>query len=885
MTGASAQLGRSVIVADGAAPPDRWADCERITIDNEVVAAPRGVVAQLHEAWASRTPVVINLAVDAASFREPRSYLVEPWVAGARFEPLLDRLHFLVWANSYDARGPGEPIWWWGRKAERLGAQPCTTGQGDVVLAGGVTAWVDGGPRSPLPVELGAVVHRESVDLGRLYVAPPQRPPQAELAPDQLVAVGHGSGPARIIAPAGSGKTRVLTERLRHLLVDREVEPQLILAVAYNRKAQEELETRTEGLSARVRTLNAVGGRLLAQHRQRPPRLLDDRDVRRLVEDLVEIPRSRWKSNTDPLAAYIEALSEVRMALRDPADVELARDDIPGFAVMFPRYRTALAERDAIDFDEQIYATIEALLSDGAFRAQSQCSVRHLLVDEFQDLTPAHVLMLRLLCIPQLDCFGVGDDDQVIYGHAGADPAFLLEFGQLFPGAAEHALEVNYRCAVPIVDGARTLLGYNHRRVPKLIRPSSLADTDSAALLVRTHSIEHGASELVQTVQRWLEEPAVTPESIAVLVRVNSLMLAPQVALAEAGIPALSTLTESVLERTGLKAALAYLRIGSDPKNVMPADVVEILRRPTRGLPQWFPDRLRRRQSWTMHQLRDIGNGLPDKDADKVDRLVNDLQLVATAVSRGPTAHALRTIRDQVGLGTAMEMLDQSKGGEGSSHLDDLEALVQVAALQTNPVQFESWLRARLQDSAKSGITSGITLSTIHKVKGREWDRVVLFGATAGIVPHRLAEDEEEERRIFHVGITRGRHRVVVLGDEARPSSFLAELAGSAPTKPAAASAAPASAGIAAPRRAPAVKPDLNGADEGLFEALRIWRSQRSKKDKVSAFIVAPDRTLLAIIKARPATFTELSRVDGIGPTKLENYGDEILEVLLAASA
>ena len=286
-----------------------------------------------------------------------------------------------------------------------------------------------------------------------------------------------------------------------------------------------------------------------------------------------------------------------------------------------------------------------------------------------------------------------------------------------------------------------------------------------------------------------------------------------------------------------------------------------------------------------MHQLRDIGNGLPDKDADKVDRLVNDLQLVATAVTRGPTAHALRTIRDQVGLGTAMEMLDQSKGGEGSSHLDDLEALVQVAALQTNPAQFESWLRARLQDSAKSGITSGITLSTIHKVKGREWDRVVLFGATAGIVPHRLAEDEEEERRIFHVGITRGRHRVVVLGDEARTSSFLAELAGSAPAKPAGASAAPASAGIAAPRRAPAVKPDLNGADEGLFEALRIWRSQRSKKDKVSAFIVAPDRTLLAIIKARPATFTELSRVDGIGPTKLENYGDEILEVLLAASA
>ena len=363
-------------------------------------------------------------------------------------------------------------------------------------------------------------------------------------------------------------------------------------------------------------------------------------------------------------------------------------------------------------------------------------------------------------------------------------------------------------------------------------------------------------------------------------------MLAPQVALAEVGIPALTTLNESVLERTGLRAALAYLRIGSDPRNIVPADVIEILRRPTRGLPQWFPDRLRRRQTWTIAQLRDIGSALPDKDADKVDRLVADLQVVADAVQRGPTAQALRTIRDRVGLGTAMEMLDRSKGGEGSSHLDDLEALVQVAALQTDPTRFEPWLRARLQSPGPvgPGADAGITLSTIHRVKGREWDRVVLFGITSGIVPHRLAEDEEEERRIFHVGITRGRHRVLVLGDDARPSPFLAELAGTAAIRAAGASrGAPSGAIVSAqPKRTPTVKPDLSDADEALFEALRIWRSRRSKSDKVSAFIVAPDRTLLAIVKARPGTVAALARVDGIGPTKLENFGDEILEVLAA---
>ena len=159
---------------------------------------------------------------------------------------------------------------------------------------------------------------------------------------------------------------------------------------------------------------------------------------------------------------------------------------------------------------------------------------------------------------------------------------------------------------------------------------------------------------------------------------------------------------------------------------------------------------------------------------------------------------------------------------------------------------------------------------------------MVLFGITSGIVPHRLAEDEEEERRIFHVGITRGRHRVLVLGDDARPSPFLAELAGTAAIRAASAPRGSASGAIvsAQTKRAPAVKPDLSDEDEALFEALRIWRSRRSKSDKVSAFIVAPDRTLLAIVKARPATVAALARVEGIGPTKLENFGDEILEVL-----
>ena len=142
----------------------------------------------------------------------------------------------------------------------------------------------------------------------------------------------------------------------------------------------------------------------------------------------------------------------------------------------------------------------------------------------------------------------------------------------------------------------------------------------------------------------------------------------------------------------------------------------------------------------------------------------------------------LEAVRDEVGLGTAMSLLDRTGGGQGSSHLDDLEGLLGVADLHPDPAGFEPWLRAAFQRESAPG---GVTLSTIHRVKGREWDRVAVFGVADGIVPHRLAEDVEEERRVLHVAITRGRHRVAVLADRTRPSPFLAELAGTAPHRPA----------------------------------------------------------------------------------------------------
>ena len=881
-----AVLGRGVVVRAGGVVPEPWGAASVVTVDEEALAKPAAVVQALHEAWAARQPVVVALAVDPARFRTPESWSVEPWTLDPRFEAWGDRLHFLVWANTYDAREGGEPVWWWGRKALRLGALPVSAGAegGDVVLPDGRPAWVDGGPRAPIDHGLlggVALVHTESVEGGSLAVAPPPVLPGAELAPDQLAAVAHGAGPARVIAPAGSGKTRVLTERLRHLLVDRGYERESLLAVAYNKKAQEEMEERTVAFRPRVRTLNSLGYALLGRARGRLPRVLEEREVRSLVEELV--PRRQRRVNTDPIGPYLEGLSLIRLGLLDPETVEESVDDVPGLAAAFEPFRRRLAAAGAVDFDEQIYGAIEALLADGDFRRTVQAECRHLLVDEFQDLTPAHVLLVRLLATPALDVFGVGDDDQVIYGHAGADPRFLVDYASYFPGAAHHALEVNYRCPVAVVAGARSLLSYNARRVGKEIRPGPAAGPDADALTVTYHPVDEGADALKALVHRWLADPGVEPASVAVLCRVNSLLLAPHVALSEAGVPLNSALRTDVLNRTGVRAALAYLRIAANPSSIDGDDIIEVYRRPSRGLPQWITKWFRGR--FTIQRLSGIAEKLDDgKVGMKIDDLVDDLATVIAAAEKGTTRDVLAVVKDHVGLGGAMSLLDATAAGEGgSSHLDDLEALEQVAGLHPDPATFEHWLRAAFHREADPG---GVTLSTVHRVKGREWDRVAVFGASAGVVPHRLAEDEEEERRVLHVAITRGRHRVVVLADASRPSPFLAELTGAAApnvggpprrsAEPKRAKAAAAGAGDVAD-----LPPDARRAEE----ALRAWRLERCRRDKVSAFIVLYDRHLRAIALKRPTTLAELRRLDGIGPTKLELYGEEILAVLEAVAA
>ena len=397
--------------------------------------------------------------------------------------------------------------------------------------------------------------------------------PEADLAPDQLAAVSHSTGGARVIAPAGSGKTRVLTERLRHLVTGGGVEPSTVTALAYNRRAADELSERSghlvTGRRPHIRTLNSMGQWICDTYGgQGRLRVLEEPAVRDLVQGVFEVRR---QANTDTVLPYIDALSSVRLGLTAPNRVEELLPDAQGLADGFETYRAALAEAGAIDFDEQIYRAIEILLRCPDVRSAAQSRCRHLLVDEFQDLNAAHMLLIRLLCAPAYSCFGVGDDDQVIYGYTGATPEYLINFGDYFPGAHNYALEINYRCPPAVVRAATSVLSYNADRIAKTIgtppdRSDDRPDFDpllrgrSPVAVVRAPSEELPKTALA-AISSWLQA-GVPPQEIAVLTRVNSSLLPVQIALAESGIPCNAPLTAKALERTGVRTALGLSPYG-----------------------------------------------------------------------------------------------------------------------------------------------------------------------------------------------------------------------------------------------------------------------------------------------------------------------------------
>lgn len=925
------ELGRGIVVNLGDQIPDRFSHSEIVELTPELVDdndALEQWITDLHAAWAARRSVVVIWSLDhqkffpAAKTNSAKVYSIDP-----DFLFSGERLNMLLFANNYDLRG-GEPKWWLTNRA--LGAGCEAGGPADVVLPDGQPAWVDGGPSGALaPVDY-AVISGEELEFGRLTrIDQPVDSPDKELAQDQRAATLHLAGAARVIAPAGSGKTRTMSARLRHLLDDRRLAPESVVAVAYNKRAADELRERAGAPTQTVRTVHSLGWQILRDAHANLS-LLGEADQRRMLDELVHV---QHRANTDPMAPYLEALDQVRLGLQSPSWVEADGDDLEGFAAAFGPYREQMYAARSVDHAEQIYGAIEVLLRDADLRRKWQRRCRHLLIDEFQDLTPAYVLLLRLLASPRLQVYGVGDDDQVIYGYSGADPRFLTDFDQWFPGATNYALETNYRCPAPVVAAATNLLSWNRIRVDKAISPGPGARQDDDACRVMAGVSGEMAIDAADRIEEWIAT-GTEPSEIAVLSRVNASLIPVKAVLVEREIPTHDQLGTPSVQRSMVRALFAWLRMAQEPDEMRAADVREAIRRPGRGL-NGVANNTRLPSRLSIEDLRDASLQMKARHEAKWLEFCDDIAKVARAARTGDTRKAVAAVLDTAGLISSAKAFDRSGGSSAKpSHEDDLAAILRAAALHPELATFEDWLG---QAMARPSSDAGVTISSVHRVKGMEWPKVIVFGADAGAIPHRLSDDLEEERRIFHVAITRCSDEVVILADQDRPSPFLDQLTSVAPPPSAAperpargpvrsrlkksASGSPSDAGVgdlvsigggfegrivsrtddevligseSGPKMyfkaseiqkilepaAPAESDELSPEDEALFEVLRSWRMDRATDAGVPAFVVAGDATLRLIAAARPTTDTELLAIKGIGAAKLESYGDDIIDIV-----
>jgi DNA helicase-2/ATP-dependent DNA helicase PcrA len=877
-------LGRWALVDADAAPPPPWSGVDRVRVDAASVRDPGQLVVALRAAAASAARIVVEVDASFDEFdqrlgvaRTPQLMTqAEPYDVGPRFEFVGDELHHLLWSNTIDFRGD---IATWDAldRAVALGLTPTNAGEaGDVVLPDGEPVWLDGGPVRHLePTDGVSVMHVVTLE-HRQPGVPLTNSSTADLAPDQLAAVTHRGGAARIIAPAGSGKTRVLTERARHLLVNWNVPASAVTLVAFNKRAQEEMRERTSELpDLHVRTLNSIALAIVngtAPFAPQPTRwrTIDEIEVRRVIGDLVSFPKRR---NADPVAPWIEALSLVRLGLVAPTEVEARYGgDVDGFAAFWPSYRATLERRKIVDFDDQIYRALMVLLSDPVARRAAQRASRMLLVDEFQDLTPAHLLLVRLLAAPGGAVFGVGDDDQTIYGYNGADPSWLIDFGELFPSAGSHPLEVNYRCPAGVVDIADRLLRHNRRRVAKTIRAAS---GDSGGWSVATSADPVAAT--TDAVRRALASGA-APREVAVLTRVNAVLAPVQVALAAEGIPISGGVGTEFADRTSVRAVLSWLRLAltGERGRFLPADLVEALRRPSRSfhprITSWISE-----QGSVVDLYKLAGRLNNERDADRLMEFAADLQALQKLVASGaPTSDVVLSLIDDIGLAGSVAGLDATRRGMNrSAQGDDLTAIRHLAALHDDVGSFEEWLRSRLAVSRSS---DGVVLATVHRVKGQEWPHVVVHHVDAEQYPHRLAEDVEEERRLFHVAFTRASvHATIVPGPS--PSPFVDELT----IEPSSERVVSSHRTEPVPVRSTSAKKadPLAGLDADAtrrFEHLKQLRTQLAAGKP--AYVVFDNKTLAAIARTAPTTKQELSRISGVGPAKLDKYGDAFIELI-----
>jgi DNA helicase-2/ATP-dependent DNA helicase PcrA len=625
----------------------------------------------------------------------------------------------------------------------------------------------------------------------------------ADLNPAQREAVLATEGPVLVVAGAGSGKTRVLTYRIAHLVAAVGVKPQEILAITFTNKAAGEMRERLEsvvGDIARtmwVMTFHAACGRIL---RREAPRLgyrsnftiYDQADQVRLVKQCLE-ELDRDPKRFVPRGIHAQ-ISNAKNQLISPEEY---KNRVASFydqtvADVYELYQRRLLASNAADFDDLLMLTVEVLDRFPEARKKWQKAFRYVLVDEYQDTNHAQYRLLQLLAGEHKNLFAVGDPDQSIYAFRGADIRNIMEFERDFGGAKQIALEQNYRSTNAILRAANSVISENRERKPKSLW-SELGEGDPVRVIEVED--EHAEARFVAAEIAGLVDEGFSGSEIAIFYRTNAQSRVLEDVLVRQDIPYQVIGGPKFYERAEIKDAIAYLQVIDNPFDAI--SLTRIANRPRRGIGDASLARLHTYADahglslWeALEHAEEAGcGGAPLKAIDRFRTLMQSSMAGALEL---PVPELLERVLQQSGY---LESLEAERTIEAQGRIENLMELVGVAReyqeTSEDPALAEFLQQISLfsdQDAIEES-RSLVTLMTLHNAKGLEFRVVFLIGMEEGVFPHSRSIEEqglEEERRLCYVGLTRAQERLVLTHAAARslwgargynmPSRFLDEL-------------------------------------------------------------------------------------------------------------
>ena len=609
------------------------------------------------------------------------------------------------------------------------------------------------------------------------------------LNPAQRRAVEHGDGPMLVLAGAGSGKTRVLTARIAHLIQVRGVRADRIFAVTFTNKAAGEMRERVAALLGAdprglwIGTFHSLSARLL---RREAPLLgfgpnftiYDEDDSQALIKQMLE--QRQLSPKAYPPRALHNMISGAKNRMIDPDDFAQAADS-PLARIAAECYRElggALLRANALDFDDLLLSPLRLFREHPERLVWWQRRFDHVLVDEFQDTNAAQYRLVRSLAQGHGNLCAVGDDDQAIYGWRGADVRHMLAFQDDFAATTVVKLEQNYRSTQVILDAANGVIAENRDRLGKTLFTAVQGGTPVVQLAAADERDE--AEWLVAEFSRLAADTDLPYESMAVLYRTNSQSRPLEEALRMKGVPYRLVGAVSFYERREVKDLLAYLRLLANPADDQAfARVVNVPRRGIGDVSVTLLAEAARRWSVPLLEaarraggIEGLRPGLRDgfrRFADMIDRL-------RSAVGEADPATALELVIATSGY----EPWLAEEGVEGVERLDNVRELVAGAAAwaevdevtgddgEPEGTMLERYLTQSTlvtpTDEFGGSNASGITLLTVHMAKGLEWPVVALAGLEDGLFPMSRTASEpgglEEERRLCYVGLTRARERL-----------------------------------------------------------------------------------------------------------------------------